>query len=692
MLTVKIEGKKIWVDQTPIPLLSGEVHYWRLDPASWRPVLERVKEMGLGVVATYACWDFHELEPGRFDFQGQTDPRRNLVGYLDLLSEMGFWIILRPGPYIYSEWHNGGVPDRAAQHHRLSLEFQKMAEPYMKAVVEATRPYFATRGGRVILWQADNEIDPWPHWYTRQLGLEGGQGPFQQFLHVLYMNLDALNQAWDAGYNSFDQAQAVTVMVPSEPRLMRRYLDFTRFQHWYVNQVASWAAMTYRRLGVDLPVYFNAYSGVGTQRWADLEEIGDLAGPDIYPSREFDLRPNEHRTFLEAVRYARAASRLPHIPEFEAGIWHEWLPEAGILPPNHYRLMGFSALLAGAAGWNWYMLANRDNWTQSPINEWGRTRPELFDAFRQVTSIFNEIDPPSLEKITNTALTFDPLQRATQRPGQELLSAAYQSGLDYEFFDLSRQGKVQDEPAGRKPVLFYAGGAWLSQEGQRRLHDYVQAGGHLVLVGAYPYLDDRLLPFNLLEIAPPDGIVSGLPTLNLDVFGTRISSPWMFSYQETPGEAIAARRLSPAPLASQENSLQASLQDGQETFIGYAKSIGKGRLTLVGLQPSPDLILALHKYAGVPIPCRSYTPGISTSLFQRDGDLYLAGANPGQETKHIQVRLDPSAWSPSPPPERCLVQDLVTRQTWQAILGGSPELGLFLPRKDASIWRLKKVK
>jgi len=44
MATVKIAEKKIWVDDTPIPLLSGEVHYWRLGPANWLPILQRARD------------------------------------------------------------------------------------------------------------------------------------------------------------------------------------------------------------------------------------------------------------------------------------------------------------------------------------------------------------------------------------------------------------------------------------------------------------------------------------------------------------------------------------------------------------------------------------------------------------------------------------------------------------------------
>ena len=49
MAQVQIREKKVWVDETPIPLMGGEVHYWRLAPENWRIVLTRVKELGINV-------------------------------------------------------------------------------------------------------------------------------------------------------------------------------------------------------------------------------------------------------------------------------------------------------------------------------------------------------------------------------------------------------------------------------------------------------------------------------------------------------------------------------------------------------------------------------------------------------------------------------------------------------------------
>ncbi|RPI33617.1 MAG: hypothetical protein EHM70_05465 [Chloroflexota bacterium] len=675
---VRIADKKVWVNGSSIPLISGEVHYWRLDPANWLAAIHAVSEMGLRVIATYVCWDFHEVEPGRFDFTGETDPRRNLLGFLDLLQTEGFWIILRPGPYIYAEWRNAGVPDRAACYHRLDPAFQAIALPYMQAVTEACRRYQASQGGRVILWQADNEIDPWSHWYTEQLGLGQKPGLFHEFLCLRYKAISALNQAYGEDYASFQEVGAITAMVPHDPGLMRRYLDFARFQHWYVNRVAEWAANTYRELGVDIPIYLNTYSGVSTQSWAGIEVRSNLAGPDIYPSRELSLRPNEHRSLLEAVRYTRTYSCLPYIAEFEAGIWHEWLPDVGDLSSNHYRLVCLSALLAGAAGWNWYMLVNRDNWYQSPINERGYKRLDLFDAFKQIVSLYRKIDPASLVKLTSTAVTFDPLQRATQRPGQDLLQALYQAGLDYEFFD------VEGSHQCTQPMLLYAGGAWLPAVAQERLNDYILQGGHLVCVGETPHMDDSLHPLDLLEIPRPGGAIGFAMNLLIPLEdGITVKCPWLFYYNDPPGTAIMAQRLDDPLLKSEENQVHCRLQTGESYAVGYSQPRGRGRLTVIGVQPSAELLLGLHRHFSVPVPARSQTPGVLTALFRREDDYYLIAANPGDENKAAEIHFDPGlglarGWN---------AHNLVTGTQWE----GHGTLTLDLPRKDGALLHLKEI-
>ena len=93
-----VRDRAVWVGNRRVSLVSGEIHYWRLDPSVWPRVLAAARELGLRTVASYVQWHFHEVRPGEFDFTGTTDPRRNLVAYLDLVRDSGFDLITSSRP------------------------------------------------------------------------------------------------------------------------------------------------------------------------------------------------------------------------------------------------------------------------------------------------------------------------------------------------------------------------------------------------------------------------------------------------------------------------------------------------------------------------------------------------------------------------------------------------------------------
>jgi beta-galactosidase GanA len=135
---VRIQDKKIWVNETSIPLMGGEVHYWRLAPENWRVVLTRVKELGENVdvvynIATYICWEFHETAPGCFDFEGKTDPRRNLKAFGPAHRD-GLLIIIRPKS-IFTRGGTMPVPEYAARFHRILVSGAR--SKYLEAVIPA---------------------------------------------------------------------------------------------------------------------------------------------------------------------------------------------------------------------------------------------------------------------------------------------------------------------------------------------------------------------------------------------------------------------------------------------------------------------------------------------------------------------------------------------------------------------------
>jgi hypothetical protein len=90
---------------------SAAFFYARLPRDEWASSLAKLKEMGINTVDLYVAWNWHEPEEGRLDFDGHSNPRRDLKGLMEMVTGMGFAVIVRPGPVILNEWRNGGYPD-----------------------------------------------------------------------------------------------------------------------------------------------------------------------------------------------------------------------------------------------------------------------------------------------------------------------------------------------------------------------------------------------------------------------------------------------------------------------------------------------------------------------------------------------------------------------------------------------------
>ncbi|HML21411.1 MAG TPA: beta-galactosidase [Aggregatilinea sp.] len=638
MSEVQLAGKRLWVGDTSRALISGEMHYWRLSPTAWGSCLRRMRKLGLDIVSTYVPWEVHEQCRGDFDFNGMPDARRNVARFLELAARMNFWVIVRPGPYIYAEWANQGVPDRVTGLHRLHPKFLAAAEVWLAAVAEFMQPYLATNGGPVVLWQADNEPDAWPRFYEDQLGLADKPGVFHDFLRDHYEgDIERLNAAWESALPDFDAARAVRRPLLTQHGYINRYLDTRRFLYDYTTRIGQWTADTVRGLGIDVPLTINTYPWQGMQNWRALEATGDLAGPDYYAVNEFRRDTWEHQEFMHLMRYTRTYSALPFSPEFQAGIWHGAHYHHGALTPRHHRFMALSAMMAGIAGWNWYMIVNRDNWMMAPINEWGHTRPELFDTMQDIVALYREIDPPTLEKLTDTSIAFDILDRSSEIGGfnDGVLSAVYHAGVDYECYDLAT-GTIA------KPLMFYSGGEWLSAEAQSRLLDYVEDGGHLVFFQKLPVMDETLKPLNRLNLCQPDGVLDGGDViLRLGRESASVNTGPIFHYASVPGQAIRVTRRRAPDEHADESAIHFKLMGGATYTVGYQERRGQGTITVLGLAPDPAVVLAVHRWLGVPVYAYARSPEISTAIFRRGDTFIVFAINNGDTDQDAQIQLHP---------------------------------------------------
>ncbi len=139
-------------------ILSGAMHYFRIHPDYWRDRLIKLRQCGLNTVETYIAWNFHELREGEFDFSGA----RDFVRFLKIAYEEGLHAIVRPGPYICSEWDLGGLPAWLLNKPGLRLRccnrpYLDAIQGYLSRVLELLRPLQHTQGGPVIAIQLENE-------------------------------------------------------------------------------------------------------------------------------------------------------------------------------------------------------------------------------------------------------------------------------------------------------------------------------------------------------------------------------------------------------------------------------------------------------------------------------------------------------------------------------------------------------
>lgn len=158
MNKLTVDGKNFLLNGEPFRIVAGAMHYFRVPREYWRDRLLKIKACGFNAIETYTAWNLHEPREGEFDFSGNLDLR----AYLELINELGMLAIVRPGPYICSEWEFGGFPWWLLKYENISLRC--MEETYLSKVknyFDRLIPIIASQqadcGGPVVMVQVENE-------------------------------------------------------------------------------------------------------------------------------------------------------------------------------------------------------------------------------------------------------------------------------------------------------------------------------------------------------------------------------------------------------------------------------------------------------------------------------------------------------------------------------------------------------
>lgn len=157
-MTLIATNNQFLLNGKPFRILSGAMHYFRVVPEYWRDRLEKMRAFGLNTVETYVAWNMHEPRPGEFHFDGRLD----VVGFIETAADLGLKVILRPGPYICSEWDFGGLPswllkDAEMQVRCMYAPYLAAVDRYFDALLPRLVPLQSTHGGPVIAMQVENE-------------------------------------------------------------------------------------------------------------------------------------------------------------------------------------------------------------------------------------------------------------------------------------------------------------------------------------------------------------------------------------------------------------------------------------------------------------------------------------------------------------------------------------------------------
>lgn len=156
--TFEVKGRDYLLDGKPFLILSGEMHYPRVPREYWHDRLKKAKAMGLNTVCTYLFWNVHEPQPGKWDFEGNAD----FVAFIMACQEEGLYVLVRPGPYVCTEWEFGGYPgwllaDPKTVVRSTDPKFLKPAMAYLEKVSSMLKPLQIENGGPVLMVQVENE-------------------------------------------------------------------------------------------------------------------------------------------------------------------------------------------------------------------------------------------------------------------------------------------------------------------------------------------------------------------------------------------------------------------------------------------------------------------------------------------------------------------------------------------------------
>jgi len=610
MTEFTIKAGQFYLDDQPVLIQAGEVHYFRIPREAWRHRLELLKSAGFNALATYIPWLWHQPEEGVSDFDGRSHPLRDLAGFLDLAAEMGLWIIARPGPYIMAETINEGIPpwvfasypqaafisqDGKPQNiaSYLHPDFLACVQGWYRAVFEVLAPRQVTRGGRILLIQLDNEMGM-IQWVRNMLDIN--PDTLRRFARYVQESYGAqLRQRYPA--EPLEDLLRDGITNPQSEQACKVVEDYRRFYRLYLRDYALFLRREAARRGMETPPVINIHGfmrggktfPIGLSQLIEVMRLdGMLSATDVYPL--FIGEGNFHQLLM--VNEMTRALQNPQQPlfsiEFQAGGNNDFGGGQSSLYDLHTRL----CLSAGMRAFNHYLFCDGENDPLlSPIrrHDWGhparkdgslRQHYHRYPKLSRVLEAYGaDLTLAQPQYSTTIGFLLDHFMTEVNTPATQPLTEILNHQRETILFDFIARGlalthrpfdavelsQAALDPA-RTPVLWVMMEQVCAAPVQQKLVDYAQAGGSLVLVGRLCQREADDQDCRILQQA------LGIRQVQSDPPFTQ-GAIHAFQYHDVPASFIES-------YSGEFDEVFAWRSDG--AAVGVMKHIGKGRALLFG--------------------------------------------------------------------------------------------------------------
>ncbi|HEY6081603.1 MAG TPA: beta-galactosidase [Polyangiaceae bacterium] len=422
---VRLAREGVLLGSKLVPLLSGSVHYWRLEPESWRACLEALRDMGATMVDVYVPWSAHEKEDGVLDF-GELDPILDVKRFLRIAEELGLYALVRPGPHINAEMSGFGLPERVLWESEYqarspggvpvvlpmpphafpipsyaSHAFLDEARSWLRRVAEELGP-LAWPKGPIVMCQVDNE----GALYFRDGVYEQDYHPdslalYRMRLEQRYGTPGRMAEAYGIPLDSFDIAPPQRFDA-KDARGLAWHLDWAEHQEATIADAFAKFRSALSYAGLErVPTCHNLPMGESATPLdpARLGKVVECLGMDYYHVA------SEHSADAIIRRTSEVASRADAFdyPAFAIELAAGFPPFFPPLTEQDNRFAALACLAAGIRGFNLYMAVERDRWIGSPIDRFGKPRPS-FEFWQRLNEAVLRTRLPELSRVADVCV------------------------------------------------------------------------------------------------------------------------------------------------------------------------------------------------------------------------------------------------------------------------------------------------